>query len=51
MRSHPMELDVLFLVGPFGYFDIAYVRTATDVVDKPVLEYLKNFVDLPLQIV
>ena len=28
MRSHPMELDVWFLVGPFVYFHTSCVRTA-----------------------
>ena len=51
MRSHSVRLDVLFLVGPFVYFYTAYVRTAKVVGVKPVPEYLKNVVDLPLQIV
>ena len=28
MRSHPVELDVWFLVGPFVYFHTSRVRTA-----------------------
>ena len=28
MRSHPVLLDVWFLVGPFVYFHTSYVRTA-----------------------
>ena len=28
MRSHPVELDVWFLVGPFVYFHTSCVRTA-----------------------
>ena len=28
MRSHPVELDVWFLVGPFVYFNTSCVRTA-----------------------
>ena len=28
MRSHPLELDVWFLVGPFFYFHTSCVRTA-----------------------
>ena len=28
MRSHPVELDIWFLVGPFIYFHASYVRTA-----------------------